>query len=112
MKYGLKQFDHRSILAGLYDDARSDDKGSEPEGIAVGKIGSRMYAFVGCERTDAVMIYDITIPTLPLYKMTLKTGDAPEGIIFIPAEKSPNGLPLLVVSSENDGVVKAFSPIQ
>ncbi|MFL0298412.1 choice-of-anchor I family protein [Aquirufa novilacunae] len=106
------EIDHRSILAGLYDDARSDDKGSEPEGIAVGKIGSRMYAFVGCERTDAVMIYDITIPTLPLYKMTLKTGDAPEGIIFIPAEKSPNGLPLLVVSSENDGVVKAFSPIQ
>ena len=106
------EIDHRSILAGIYDDARSDDKGSEPEGIAIGKIGSRMYAFVGCERTDAVMIYDITIPNLPLWRMTLKTGDAPEGIIFISADKSPNGLPLLVVSSENDGVVKCFSPIQ
>jgi DNA-binding beta-propeller fold protein YncE len=106
------EIDHRSILAGLYDDNRSDDKGSEPEGIAIGKIGDRMYAFVGCERTDAVLIYDITNPERPLYKLTLKTGDAPEGILFIPADKSPNNLPLLIVSSENDGQVKCYSPIQ
>lgn len=105
------EIDHRSILAGLYDDARSDDKGSEPEGIAIGKIGNRMYAFVGCERTDAVLIYDITNPELPLYKFTLKTGDAPEGILFIPADKSPTKSPLLIVSSENDGQVKCFSPV-
>jgi hypothetical protein len=41
--------------------------------------------------------------------MTLATGDAPEGVIFIPADKSPNGNPIIVVSSENDGVVKFYS---
>ena len=106
------EIDHRSILAGLYDDNRSDDKGSEPEGVAIGKIGDRTYAFIGCERTDAMMIYDITNPERPFFKLTLKTGDAPEGILFIPADKSPNKLPLIIVSSENDGQVKCYSPIQ
>src|SRR5690606_5460379 len=34
-------------LPGRYDDARSDDKGVEPENVAVGKIGSRTIAFLG-----------------------------------------------------------------
>jgi hypothetical protein len=37
-----------------------------------------------------------------------KTGDAPEGLLFIPASKSPIGQSLVVVSSENDGVVKIY----
>jgi hypothetical protein len=37
-----------------------------------------------------------------------KTGDAPEGIIFIPASKSPINQSLIVVSSENDGFVKIY----
>jgi hypothetical protein len=103
------EVDMRSIAAGLYDDARSDDKGSEPEGISIGKIGNRTYAFLGCERTDALMIFDVTNPRYPSFIMTLATGDAPEGVIFIPADKSPNGNPIIVVSSENDGVVKFYS---
>jgi hypothetical protein len=31
------------------------------------------------------------------------------GIYFIEAEKSPNGKSILVVSSEEDGVVKVYS---
>lgn len=103
------EVDQRSIAAGLYDDARSDDKGSEPEGIAIGQIGNRTYAFLGCERTDALQIYDVTNPKFPSFIMTLKTGDAPEGVLFVPADKSPNGKPLLIVSSENDGQVKFYS---
>ena len=103
------EVDQRSIAAGLYDDARSDDKGSEPEGIALGKIGNRTYAFLGCERTDALMIFDVTNPRYPSFIMTLKTGDAPEGVLFVTADKSPTGKPLLIVSSENDGQVKFYS---
>ncbi len=103
------EVDQRSILAGLYDDARSDDKGSEPEGITIGKIGNRNYAFLGCERTDALQIYDVTNPRYPSFIMTLKTGDAPEGVLFISAEKSPTGKPMIIVSSENDGQVKFYS---
>jgi DNA-binding beta-propeller fold protein YncE len=103
------EVDQMSIIAGLYDDTRSDDKGSEPEGVAIGKIGSRTYAFLGCERTDALMIFDVTNPQFPSFIMTLKTGDAPEGVLFVPADKSPTGKPLLIVSSENDGQVKFYS---
>jgi hypothetical protein len=56
-----------------------------------------------------VLMYDITYPYYPVYLKTLKTGDAPEGVLFIAAEKSPTGRSLLVVSSENDGMVKVFT---
>ncbi len=103
------ELDARTAAEGLYDDARSDDKGAEPEGITVGKIGSRNILFVGLERADAVAMYDITYPYYPIFINLLKTGDAPEGVLFIPKEKSPSGKSLLLVSSENDGVVKIYS---
>lgn len=43
-------------------DNRSDDKGSEPEAIAVGKIGDRTYGFIATERSGDLFIYDITNP--------------------------------------------------
>jgi len=43
-------------------DNRSDDKGSEPEAIAVGKIGERTYGFIATERSGDLFIYDITNP--------------------------------------------------
>jgi len=44
-------------------DARSDDKGPEPEYVVVGKISGRSYAFIGLERVGGIMVYDITRPT-------------------------------------------------
>ncbi|MEN9907058.1 MAG: hypothetical protein RLZZ540_199 [Bacteroidota bacterium] len=102
--------DKRSNDFGTYDDARSDDKGSEPEAVVVAKMGNKNILFVGLERTDTVIIYDITNPSAPQYLQSIKTGDAPEGLMFIPASKSPNKRSLLVVSSEGDGVVKFFQP--
>ena len=93
---------------GVYDDTRSDDKGAEPEAITIGRVGSKMVAYVGMERTDAVAVYDISDPTKPSFIKAFKTGDAPEGLLFIPASKSPIGQSLVVVSSENDGVVKIY----
>lgn len=104
------ELDTKVIAGGFYDDGRSDDKSVEPEGITIGKVGSKTIAFVGMERVDAVAIYDITNPTTPVFLQLIRCGDAPEGILFIDAKNSPTKKSLLVVSSENDGIVKVFTP--
>jgi hypothetical protein len=43
-------------------DNRSDDKGPEPEGVDVGVVGGRTYAFIALERVNGVMVYDVTDP--------------------------------------------------
>lgn len=102
--------DKKSQELGTYDDKRSDDKGSEPEAVKVVKMGNQNILFVGLERSDVFMTYDVTNPTSPQYLQTVKTGDAPEGVLFIPASKSPTKRSLLVVSSEGDGTVKIYQP--
>jgi hypothetical protein len=56
------------------DDGRSDDKGSEPESVVVAKWVQNIL-FVGLERTDNCMIYDVTNQMHRLFT-NLKTGDA------------------------------------
>ncbi|MBK7434528.1 MAG: choice-of-anchor I family protein [Chitinophagaceae bacterium] len=102
--------DKRALNGAVYDDTRSDDKSVEPEGITIGKVGYKTVAFVGMERVDAVAMYDITNPLAPVFLQMIKCGDAPEGVLFIPAKDSPTKRSLLVVSSENDGFVKIFTP--
>jgi len=105
---------------GSFDD-RSDDKGPEPEGLALGQIFDRTYAFIGLERIGGIMIYDITNPFSPSFIQYVNTriftgnaeagtaGDlSPEGIIFIPAQKSPTLKPLLVVAYEVSGTTTIF----
>jgi DNA-binding beta-propeller fold protein YncE len=104
------ELDKKALALGVYDDARSDDKSVEPEGIHIGKVGNKMVAFVGMERVDAVAMYDISNPAAPVFLQMIKCGDAPEGILFIPAKDSPTKRSLLIVSSENDGFVKIFTP--
>ena len=98
------------IAAGRYDDGRSDAKGVEPEGVVLGTIGHRTIAFIGLERVDAVAVYDVTNPYAPQFLQLLKSGDAPEGLVFVSATDSPNGESLFIVSSEDDGTVKVFQP--
>jgi len=104
------ELDKKAFEFGVYDDGRSDDKGVEPEAVYVAKMGEKQILFVGLERADAFMVYDITNPLAPKHLQTIKTGDAPEGLLFIPAAKSPNKRSLVVVSSEGDGAVKIFQP--
>lgn len=73
-------------------------------------MGQKQIAFVGMERSDAVAVYDVTNPAAPEYKQLLICGDAPEGVLFISAKNSPIGKSLLIVSSENDGVIKVYKP--
>jgi len=103
-----RELDDKCIAAGFYDDGRSDDKSVEPEGITLGIVGRKPIAFVGMERSDAVAVYDVSKPYNPKFVKLLHTGDAPEGLLFIPAQDSPSGKSLLVVSSEGDGTVKVY----
>lgn len=103
------ELDFYANINGAYDDGRSDNKSVEPEGLVTGRIGNTELLFVGMERADGVAVYDITNPVKPVYLQWLVTGDAPEGLVFVSAEESSNGRPLLIVSSEGDGVVTIFS---
>jgi hypothetical protein len=90
-------------------DGRSASKGPEPEGVSVGKIGKKTFAFVGLERIGGVMAYDVSTPTAPNFVtyLNLRTGGTgergPEGVLFIPAAKSPNGKPLVILGHEVSG---------
>jgi DNA-binding beta-propeller fold protein YncE len=111
-------------------DSRSDAKGPEPEGIVIGTIGTKTYAFIGMERFGGVLIYDITNPTAPFRVDYLNTreiwdmnpedattpeelaafGDlGPEGLVFIAAADSPTSENLLVVSSEVSGTTTSYT---
>ncbi len=102
------ELDEKAIATGRYDDLRSDDKGAEPEGVTLGMVGNKMIAFVGMERADLLALYDVTEPASPVFIKMLNTGDAPEGITFVSATESPVGKSLVIVSSENDGVIKIY----
>lgn len=93
------------------NDKRSDDKGAEPESVEILNIGNERYIlFVGLERNDQVMVYDITNPTSPQFLQILShSGDeAPEGLLVISAENSPSGKDLLIVSNEDSGTVTIY----
>jgi hypothetical protein len=92
-------------------DTRSDNKGPEPEGLVLGKIAGRTYAFIGLERTGGIMVYDISAPTAPsfvTYANTTPTDLSPEELAFIPRKDSPSGKPLLMVSHEVSNTVTIF----
>jgi DNA-binding beta-propeller fold protein YncE len=106
-------------------DNRSDDKGIEPEGISIGIIGDQTYAFITLERVGGVMVYNITDPenaTFAAYANNANidgnpeegtAGDiGPEIAVFISAEDSPTGTPLLAVMNEVSGSTTIYEITQ
>ena len=102
-------------------DSRSDDKGPEPEGITIGQVGARIYAFIGLERVGGIMVYDVTNPYQPNFVQYVNNrnfaGDAeagtagdlgPEGLLFINTTDSPIEIPLLVTGNEVSGTTTIF----
>ncbi len=102
-------------------DDRSDDKGPEPEGVVLGQIGKRWFAFLGLERVGGIMVFDITDPRKPSYvdyvtsrffsssvELGLAGDLGPEGLKFVPQEQSPTGMPLLIVGHEVSGTTTVF----
>lgn len=117
-------------------DRRSDRQGPEPEGTALGKIGDKLYAFIGVERPGGLAAYDITNPAQPSFQYYLnfradatapdtstiqgtqqlvnlgRSGDlGPEGVIFIHASQSPNGKDLVLVSNETSGSITLYEVV-
>ena len=96
---------------------RSDDKGSEPEGVAVGMVGNTRVAILGLERMTALAVFDITQPRSPVFQEWLQMLPAkatpakdvkhwsPEGIVFVSADKSPSGKALIITSYELSGSI-------
>ncbi|MEG1148320.1 MAG: hypothetical protein RR090_11135 [Niameybacter sp.] len=83
----------------------------------IGKIGDKMYAFVGLERIGGIMVYDITNPKAVNYQSYINTRDfsgsllgdcAPEGLEFITKEQSPTGETILLVANEVSGTVSVL----
>ena len=102
-------------------EGRSDDKGPEPEGVALGEINGRTYAFIGLERIGGVMVYDVTDPASAAFVTYVNNRDfsaAPdspeagdlgaEGLVFIPAPDSPTEKDLLVIGNEVSGTTTIF----
>lgn len=88
-------------------DGRSGNKGAEPEALTVGLVDGKTYAFVGLERQNAIVVYDISDVANVKFVDYVKTGIdgdvSPEGMKFISANESPNGKNLLLVSYEVSG---------
>jgi len=98
--------------APLEGDKRSDNRGCEPEGVAVGEIDGVPLAFVGLERPGAVAVIDLREPGSPVVAgmtMIARLGHYhPEGLAFIPAGASPAGEPMLAVACELSGTVSLW----
>lgn len=101
-------------------DSRSDDKGPEPEGVAVGQAYGGTYAFIGLERVGGVMTYRIDEPGSPEFVSYTNGRDfgaetaeesvdlGPEGVLFVTEEDSPTGRPLVVLSHEVTGTTTIY----
>ena len=117
----------------IFDD-RSDDRGPEPESIAIGQVGPRSIAFVAFEQVGGVIAVDVTSPRLPLFQDYVSTrnydvdpaavcvdnmqksadcqsaGDlGPESLLFIEAKESPIGAPLLIVRHDLSDTLTIFA---
>jgi RTX calcium-binding nonapeptide repeat (4 copies) len=96
-------------------DGRSDNKGPEPEGVSVGQVGDRLYAFVGLERVGGVMVYDITDPanaTFVTYRETTAQDFGPETNSFVAAVDSSTDTPILLSSNEISNTVTLYSVVR
>ena len=112
-------------------DNRSDNKGPEPEGVTLGKVGPGTFAFIGLERAGGIVVYDVSDPAAPRFVQYINPRDftadyvtagietegnwedagdlGPEGLVFVSGEESPTGAPLLIVSNEVSGTTTIYS---
>jgi len=94
--------------------------------VVVGELYKQLFAFVGLERIGGVMIFDVSNPAAPRFIDYVNNRDfsvedvenedagdlGPEGLIFIPAEDSPNHKPLLVVGNEVSGSTTIYEVVK
>jgi 2',3'-cyclic-nucleotide 2'-phosphodiesterase (5'-nucleotidase family) len=98
-----------AAIPSAFDDTRSDNKAAEPEGITIGTVSGKTYAFVGLERSNAVLTFDITNPADVTYtSFTSRTGDvSPEGLTFVDGATD-----MLLVANEVSNTLSVYSVAQ
>lgn len=102
-------------------ESRSPKKGPEPEGVTIGKVGEKQFAFILLERIGGIMVFDVTNPSEAQFydyqnnrnfeadPKSAEAGDlGPETAVFISKEKSTVGKALLAVANEVSGTVSIY----
>ncbi|MGE0825735.1 MAG: esterase-like activity of phytase family protein [Candidatus Binatia bacterium] len=84
-----------AVQYGHYPEARSDNKGTEPEGIEYATFGKDDYLFVGSERGSFIAVYEVN-GARPKFKQLLPGPLGPEGLLAIPSRN------LFIASGEED----------
>jgi uncharacterized protein YjiK len=95
------ELEYLALAHGHYPDGRADNKGTEPEGVAVARYGHRTFLFVGAERANFVAVYEQRGFGRPDFVQLLPTGIGPEGLLPIPERK------LFVVAAEDDEALRS-----
>ncbi len=106
-----------AMLAGMYDDGRSDDKGTEPENVTLAEVNGTIYAYVGLERANSVVVFDVTNPYDVSFVQILPVGAdtgfiSPEGLVahdgmlIVSNEVTPG----LAIYAHKDGLVSTYTP--
>ena len=109
------QLDDMAAKAGVYPDARSPNKGSEPEGVVSFAAFGKRLAVATLERADALALIDLEQPAQPKVLQVIGAGEgagsgglAPEGLAHV--EK--DGRHYLVTGLEKSGNVALFELVE
>lgn len=98
-------------------DDRSGKKGVEAESVTIGQIDNKTFAFIALERIGGIMVYDISdVKNAKFvnyinsrdFSENIKGDDSPEGIHFVPKDKSVTGQAQLIVAYEVSGTVGVY----
>ncbi|SED67479.1 choice-of-anchor I domain-containing protein [Pseudomonas anguilliseptica] len=105
------QLDDMAAQAGVYPDARSPNKGSEPEGVVSFDAFGKRLAVATLERADALALIDLDLAEQPKVLQVVGAGEgagsgnlAPEGLAHVERE----GRHFLVTGLEKSGNVAVF----
>jgi 2',3'-cyclic-nucleotide 2'-phosphodiesterase / 3'-nucleotidase / 5'-nucleotidase len=103
------RFNFSNEEPGVFDD-RSDAKGPEPEGVDVGEVGWKTYAFLASERQGGLYAYELrgASATFRDYLNTRPADLGPEGVRFVDRHDSPTGRAMLLVTNEVSGTIAAI----
>jgi hypothetical protein len=88
--------EHIARNLGQYPDRRSEDRGTEPEAIKSEAFGDQEFVFIGCERSNLVLVYLLYKDSTPRFLQALPGGPGPESVACLPEQN------LLLVGAEVD----------
>jgi hypothetical protein len=97
------QIEVAAAANGVLDQSRANRRGPEPEGITTFTVGGKEIAAVTLERSNAVILFDVSDPRQPTTLTLLPTGVSPEGVIYVHSRR------LLITT--NEGVPDVNPPV-